>query len=53
MIYDPVDINLAMDEKGCLYYRTADGTTAPEWAPLVEIKQRKEPNKDEFTHPQW
>ncbi len=48
MIYDPVDINLGMDEHGVLYYRTADGTVVPEWAPLGELSGKKEPSKHEF-----
>lgn len=52
LLYDPQDLNMAMDENGVLYYRCAvlgdEIPSAPEWAPLHEIKK-----PTEFRRPEW
>lgn len=51
MIYDPSDVNMAMDEHGTLFYRTSEMTGqvgAPEWSPLNELNRN-----GDFRRPEW
>lgn len=55
MIYDPVNIKIAMDEQGRLYHvrvmhTDADGNPVPEWAPMVA---RNSNEKGGFRWPEW
>jgi hypothetical protein len=51
MIYDPQDLDQAMDEHGVLFYRRAALTGqqgAPEWVPLQEHSKPRD-----FYRPEW
>jgi hypothetical protein len=54
LLYDPSDINMAMDECGTLYYRTSELSPGvpgiPEWAPLNELHK---PTEKDFRRPIW
>ena len=47
MIYDPMDMNICMNEVGVLFYLRPEGEE-PRWVELNEMKRN-----GEFRRPEW
>lgn len=49
VIYDPLDVNICMNELGVLFYRRDEGAPPEEtWVELNELKRN-----GEFRRPEW